>query len=58
MKWLKEQTETLKTKIGWETKKIPVILNLSTIVHSENIYILEYRDFVKKVILVMLNTLS
>ena len=31
--------------------------NLSTIIHSENIYFLEYRHFVEKVILVMLNTL-
>ena len=44
-----------KLKSVEKQKKIPVIL--SKIVHSDNIYFLEYRHFVKKVILVMLNTL-
>ena len=47
MKLLKKQNNVLKTKSR----------DLSIIVCSDNIYFLKYRDFVKKIIVVMLNTL-
>ena len=38
MKLLKEQNETLKTKIGWETKKIPVFYQQLFVVTISTFY--------------------